>query len=88
MLAEEAGRLLLSFYNTTTTVSASYGLVIILGISFVLLVLLSAVYAAAASLFTRKPTPFWFWVWFGSLAVGRFGKWRSFRSQQRPSLRR
>jgi len=50
--ADEAARFLLSFVNTTTTISASYALVIILGISFVLLVVLGLVYLAASAIFT------------------------------------
>ena len=52
--ADEAARFLLSFVNTTTTISASYALVIILGISFVLLVVLGLVYLAASAIFTGK----------------------------------
>lgn len=52
--ASNAARLFLSYINSTTTISASYALVIILGISLALLSLLGLAYAAASAIFTGK----------------------------------
>lgn len=52
--AHTAARLFLSYINSTTTISASYALVIILGISVALLGLLGLAYLAASAIFTGK----------------------------------
>lgn len=50
--ANSAARLFLSYINSTATVSASYALVIILGISLALLALLGIAYMTASAIFT------------------------------------
>jgi len=50
--ANNAARLFLSYINSTTTISASYALVIILGISLALLALLGLAYMTASAIFT------------------------------------
>ncbi|XP_046450859.1 uncharacterized protein LOC124198850 isoform X2 [Daphnia pulex] len=50
--AHNAARLFLSYINSTTTISASYALVIILGISLALLALLGLAYMTASAIFT------------------------------------
>jgi hypothetical protein len=50
--AENAARVFLSYINATTTVSASYALAIILGISLVLLVILGLISLASSAVFT------------------------------------
>ena len=52
--ANNAARFLLSYINSTTTISASYALVIILGISVALLGILGVAYLAASTIFTGK----------------------------------
>jgi hypothetical protein len=53
--ANSAARLFLSYINSTTTISASYALVIILGISLALLALLGLAYMTASAIFTGRP---------------------------------
>lgn len=50
--ANSAARLFLSYINSTATVSASYALIIILGISLALLALLGIAYMTASAIFT------------------------------------
>lgn len=52
--ADQAARLFLSYINSTTTISPSYALVIILGISFALLILLGLAYLFASAAFTGE----------------------------------
>ena len=50
--ADHAARLFLSYINSTTTISASYALIIILGISFALLAVIGFAYILASAAFT------------------------------------